>query len=115
MSGPELFPLWQYMVRNFKSANSSPFFPIRFCRNKKGPRELAFATNASRTIMGAAAAQSRMAQQISNTRLLPESDQGAALGSAEAKAVGVVLSMIASCDELLWQMPRRVKSKWCNP
>ena len=53
--------------------------------------------------MGAAAVQSTMAQQKSNNRLLPESDQGAVLGSAEVKTVGVVLSMIASCDELLWQ------------
>src|SRR6266853_6985504 len=103
------------MVRNFKSANSSPFFPIRFCRNKKGPRELAFTTSASMAIIGAAAVQSTMAQQISNNRLLPESDHGAALGSAEAKAVGVVFSMILSCDEFLWQTARYVKSKRSNP
>jgi len=54
------------------------------------------------TIMGAAAVQSTKAQQISNSRLLPESDHGTAL-SAEAKAVGVVFSMILSGDEFLWQ------------
>ena len=52
--------------------------------------------------MGAAAVQSTMAQQISNNRLLPESDHGTAL-SAEAKAVGFVFSMILSCDEFLWE------------
>ena len=55
--------------------------------------------------MGAAALQSIMAQQISNNRLLPESDHGAALGaplvSAEARAVWVVFPMIVSCDEFL--------------
>jgi hypothetical protein len=69
--------------------------------------------------MGAAALQSITAQQISNNRLLPESDHGAALGaalvSAEARAVWVVFSMIVSCDEFLRQGPRRVKSKRCNP
>jgi hypothetical protein len=59
------------------------------------------------TIIGAAAEQSTMAQQISNNRLLPESDHGAALGSAEVKAVGVVFSMMLSCDEFLSAVPRR--------
>jgi len=48
--------------------------------------------------MGAAALQSIMAQQISNNRLLPESDHGAALGaplvSVDARAVWVVFPMI---------------------
>ncbi len=65
--------------------------------------------------MGAAAVQSTMAPQISNTRLLPESDHGATLVSAEAKVAGVVFFMILSCSEFLWQLPRRVKSKRCNP
>jgi hypothetical protein len=103
------------MVRNFKSGNSSPFFPIRFCRNTKGPPELAFTTSASTTIMGEAAVQSTRAQQISNNRLLPESGHGAALVSAEANAVGLVLSIIPSRDECLWELPRRVKSKPSNP
>jgi hypothetical protein len=48
------------------------------------------------TMMGVAAVQSTMAPQISNSRLLPESDHDATLGSAEAKVVGVVFSMIVS-------------------
>jgi|SRR4029077_16937769 hypothetical protein len=85
------------MVRNFKTGNSSPFFPTRFCRKQKGPRELAFTISASMTIIGAAAVQSTIAQQISNNRLLPESAHGAALGSAETKAVGVVFSTMLRC------------------
>ena len=55
--------------------------------------------------MGATALQSIMAQQISNNRLLLESDHGAAFGaplvSAEARVVGLAFSMIVSCDEFL--------------
>jgi hypothetical protein len=50
------------------------------------------------TIIGAAAVQSTMAPQISNTRLLPESDHGATLASAEAKVVGLVFSMMLSLE-----------------
>jgi hypothetical protein len=57
--------------------------------------------------MGAAAVQNTMAQQKSNNRLLPESDHGAALGSAEAKVVGVVFSMILNCDECLGSFQTR--------
>src|SRR5258708_11501542 len=112
--GSEVVLAVAYILRNSKIGNSSPFPPTRSCRNKKGPRELAVTISASTTIMGAAAIQSTRAQQISNSRLLPESDHGSALGSAEAKAVGVVFSMILSCDEFLWQTARCVKSKRSN-
>jgi hypothetical protein len=58
------------------------------------------------TITGAAAVKSTRAQQISNNRLRPESDHGAAMGSAEARTVRVVFSMMVSCDEFLWQRPQ---------
>jgi hypothetical protein len=48
------------------------------------------------TIMGAAALQSTMAQQISNNRLLRETDHGATSVSAEAKVVGLVFPMMLS-------------------
>jgi hypothetical protein len=58
------------------------------------------------TITGAAAVQSTSTQQISNNRLLPDSDHGAALGNAEARTVRVVFSMMVSRDEFLWQRPQ---------
>jgi hypothetical protein len=45
---------------------------------------------------GAAAVTSRVAQAKSKNRLLPESDHGNAVGSAEVKVVGLVFSMILS-------------------
>src|SRR4030081_3031129 len=87
------------MVRNFRTENSLPFCPTRFYRNKNGPAELAFTTMASTTMSGAAAMTSREAQAKSKHLLLAESDHGGALGSAVVKAVGLVFSMILSCDE----------------
>jgi hypothetical protein len=96
MRAPGLFPVEEYMVRNFKTANSSPFFPIRFWRNKNGPGELAFTIMARMTVSGAVAVTNRTAQAISSTRLLLESTHGATLGRPEDKAGGLVFSMILS-------------------